>query len=65
MESIDAKIVEIFADVPKTTPNAILINDGTQEQWLPRSQIEIVKMNGYRQATIHMPVWLARKKGLI
>ena len=49
------------------TKDAILINDGTRNMWIPRSEIrdELPKLAKGDIVTITIPEWLAKKKGLI
>lgn len=60
---------ELYCDIKLRTEKAILINDGTKEIWLPKSQIrqeippEPHKKNGATKLII--PEWLAYKSGLI
>jgi hypothetical protein len=42
---------------------AILIDDGDQEMWLPKSVIEIDRI-GDGTAIVFVPEWLAKKLGL-
>jgi hypothetical protein len=45
---------------------AILVHDGTQQFWLPRSQIKYRKENNDGSGTeaIRIPMWLAVEKGV-
>lgn len=53
-------LVDIAVQVKHETEKAILVNDGTEDIWLPKSQCE---MNP--DGTVTMPEWLAHEKGLI
>ena len=60
---IEKNLVEICGDIKHDTEDAILLSDGVNFDWLPRSQIKIRKLsNGYE---VIMPEWLAKKKGFI
>jgi len=61
----DAGSVELFGDIRRETPKAILFNDSVVECWLPKSMITIEAVNQYNQATVMVPEWLAREKDLI
>lgn len=57
------ELIEVCGDIKWDTDSAILFSDGVNEDWLPRSQIEIRELsNGVE---IKMPEWLAKKKGFI
>ena len=58
------KVVRIICTVQHETKNALLIDDGYQEMWLPKSIIEVAKVDGGR-VEIVVPEWLASKRGLI
>lgn len=66
--SRDSKLVDIACVVREKREKAIAVVDGTMDPelnrekwfWLPRSQIEIND-----DATVTMPEWLAKEKGLI
>jgi hypothetical protein len=61
--------VEISVEVVATTPNAVLVNDGDNEVWIPNSQIhddsEIFVGSAYVKGWLRIPEWLATKKGLV
>ena len=48
------------------TDKAILVNDGTNEFWLPKSRISFEKNNDGipGSITVKVPEWLLRKKGV-
>ena len=56
----DEKLFDIAARIKAETPKAWLLDDGTREEWVPRSQ---VTDNG--DGTFTMPMWLAIDKGLV
>jgi len=59
----EPKLIDIACEVKIETDSAWLINDGTKEAWLPKSQVEMhVEDKG---TTAVMPEWLAQEKGLI
>jgi hypothetical protein len=50
------------------TPDAILVNDGDQDFWLPKSQLgdlEEKTIKGELYVDVEIPNWLAEEKGLI
>lgn len=59
-------MVEISGTVLHTTDMAILIDAGTGEAWLPRSQIEFdAEPEKGDFIIVQVPEWLAQDKGLI
>jgi hypothetical protein len=60
----DGNAVKITCIVRHETPKAVLIVSGGEEHWLPKSLLEIDKMdNG--TADIILPEWRASKRGLM
>ena len=57
-------LVDIACTVRTETARAWLINDGTREVWVPKSQVE-VEIVGTKSAIATMPEWMAKEKGLI
>lgn len=57
----ESEIVDIAADLRHETEHAFLIFDGGREAWVPKSLVE----RDARGGTFAMPIWLAKKKGLI
>ncbi len=58
--------VEICMEVFRETDNAVLLSDGGEPVWLPKSLIE--GDAGYEcgdTCDIIMPIWLAEKNGLV
>jgi len=55
--------IEIQVDIKMITNQAILINDGDTDVWLPKSQAEIVEEGG--KIYVQLPEWLAIEKGLV
>jgi hypothetical protein len=64
-----AEIVEIVAKKIRVTDRAVLLDDGTQEVWLPLAQIEMRPLentaSGSDFVTVCMPEWLAADKRLL
>lgn len=56
--------VEIFVEIKRSTEMAVLVSDGVNEFWLPKSQIEIEHRKD-RHAEITLPEWLAIDKEII
>ena len=57
-------------DVAAVTDKAICINDGVEEQWIPKSQVvcltkELDHIEQGDQVHIMIQEWLAKKKGLL
>lgn len=52
------KITLVFDKIQAMTPKAILFVFGDDEEWLPRSQIDIDE----KTKTLEIPLWLAEEK---
>ena len=55
-------------EVKHETDAAYLLNDGTQDIWIPKSQIEDEEMSfqdGIKCLEFGIPEWLALEKGMI
>jgi len=59
------ELVEIFCEKKHETPSAILINEGDNDIWIPKSQISNIEEGKGDYITIEIPEWLANKNGLI
>lgn len=66
------KGVEILCEIIKETDGAVLIDEGSSEHWIPKSQIININVrvrNTHRgekdTTTIVIPEWLAYERGLI
>jgi hypothetical protein len=59
------RTVEIVAGLLWETARAILVDDGTNQFWLPKSQIEYTDPDKYDVIIVTMPEWLAKEKDLI
>ena len=61
------EIVEVAGKVLAKTPEAILINDGDKDAWLPISQIENYDESWKTGETVDLeiPEWLATEKELV
>lgn len=56
--------IEIFVEVKHETELGILVSDGLNQFWLPKSQIEIeYRKDGHAEITL--PQWLAEEKEII
>ena len=58
-----SELTDIACEIKIETKAAWLINDGTREVWVPKSQVEMEQHS--RGAVCTMPYWLAHEKGLI
>lgn len=58
--------VELLVTIIRETPDAILVNDGTVDAWIPKSQLleEPEEQDG-GMVEITIPGWLAEDKELI
>jgi hypothetical protein len=59
-----ANQLTIECNIEHETERAVLINDGTQKIWLPKSVVEVDRAEGDR-AVVYVPEWLANERGLI
>lgn len=60
-------LVDLTVQIHMTTERAILVSDDGDDEkavWLPLSQIEVERQSG-GFATVTVPEWLAKNKGLI
>lgn len=57
--------VEIYAEIKKETDKGLLVFDGEQQVWLPKSQIEFNEPNKNFETSIWIPEWLATQKGIV
>lgn len=56
----------ISCEIRRVTDKAVLVHDGTQEAWIPRSQIEDPEeFEIGENVEVLMPEWLAKEKGLL
>ena len=59
----DPKLIDLAVEIRHETVRAWLINDGSREVWLPKSQCEVTEPIG--PSIVTLPEWLAKDKGLI
>jgi hypothetical protein len=65
------KMVEVAVEIKVSTDKAILVSDGSEEIWVPISQVkELENVSDLEEAianleVITIPEWLAIQKGLI
>lgn len=59
------KFIEIAVEVVAQTDKAWLVSDGTQQVWIPRSQIDDYCEEKGKVTSIFITEWLATQKGLI
>ena len=57
------ELFDVTCKIIKSTNNAVFIDDGTVQCWLPKSVIEIDRSD-IKFEVVSMPMWLAREKGL-
>lgn len=59
--------IELTVEFIRQTDAAILVNEGTMEVWLPKSQVtyDEDKLQKSKTFEIELPEWLAEEKGLI
>lgn len=61
----DGELVEVFGVIKKDRENAILLDDGEYQAWLPKSLIEIDDDDSEDVVTVTLPEWLAIEKDLV
>lgn len=61
----DRDTIELYIRIIHRTERAILVDDGDGEVWLPLSQVEIIEEDRNGDASIIIPMWLAKDKELI
>lgn len=65
------KLIEICVEIKKTTQGAVLVDDGDDEKWIPRSLIEHDDALCWTDDAIgeiieiEIPEWFAEKEGFI
>ncbi len=59
--------MEIYLTAIEESPLALRVTNGKRRPWLPKSQIQVTRFRGpaHPQVLISLPVWLARKTGLM
>lgn len=57
--------IEVAIEVKARTDKALLVSDGDNEVWIPRSQISDYSGDENSPETIFIPEWLANESGLI
>jgi hypothetical protein len=60
-------LVEFCGEIRRDTEKAVLVYDGQNEIWLPRSMIKSMRQIGNNRAdhVFEIPEWLAREKGIV
>lgn len=61
----DKYLVEIDVDQISGTRDAIFISNGSQEAWIPKSQITDLERDNGKLISIIIPEWLAIEKELV
>lgn len=64
LKSAMKEFVEVSCTVQHETPKAILIVVGAKRHWLPKSLIEVTRVEDATAAVL-LPEWLANQRGLI
>ncbi len=55
-----SELFDLAARIKVETPKAYLLDDGTVEAWVPKSQTE-----DNQDGTFTLPLWLAQDKGFV
>ena len=58
-------LMELTMDLVHETDAAYLLTDSVTEDWVPKSQCEIINELDGRARVVEMPEWMAMKKGWI
>jgi hypothetical protein len=67
LKSQDGNLVEFYCEQKGESDKAILVSDGENKYWIPKSQIEETELDQDHAGniTIYIPEWLATEKGII
>lgn len=65
LRSPDGNLVEFFCTQVSGTELAIMVTDGDNDYWIPKSQIEETEDHGDNNLTIYIAEWLAIEKGIV
>lgn len=57
--------IQFFGKFKDETANAVLVHDGIENIWIPRSQIKSMRQIRDTDYEFVIPYWLARKKGIL
>jgi hypothetical protein len=57
--------VDFCAEMRRETERAVLMFDGTNEIWIPRSMIKGIRRIRDYDYELVIPQWLAKEKGII
>lgn len=64
-----ADLIDVTCTIVGETDRAYKIDDGTRQEWVPKSQVEIgldgKGISGEDILACTMPTWLAKEKGFI
>lgn len=59
------RLADIEVLLKHATKAAYLVNDGTKDVWVPKSQCELAENPTTATHTLTLPEWLAQEKELI
>ena len=57
--------INFYGQYRDETPRAVLVNDGIDNIWLPRSQIKSMRQIRDTDYEFVISYWLAKKKGIV
>lgn len=57
--------IKFYGQFVNETTRAVLINDGAEDIWLPRSQVKSMRQIRESDYEFTVSYWLAKKKGII
>jgi hypothetical protein len=62
----DKNSIEVYFEKTGETEKAILVTDGVEVLWLPKSQITFETVSPHsRDIVVVIPEWLAKEKGIV
>lgn len=59
------EMIQFFGQFRNETTKAVLVNDGVENIWIPRSQIKTMRQIRDSDYEFVIPYWLAKKKRII
>ncbi|MCF8094443.1 MAG: hypothetical protein K9J79_03690 [Desulfobacteraceae bacterium] len=57
--------IKFYGQYKNETTRAVLVNDGVEDIWLPRSQVKHMRQIRDSDYEFTIPHWLAKKKSII
>jgi len=60
-----SETVEFYGQLKRETDDAYLVNDGIEDIWIPKSQVESARLISGEDWEFEIPLWLAEKEGIV